>query len=258
MRGSATYRALMAGGLKPTPTSPADALSKRPVDQNLLQGYLSGTIETRGPSQARRAIRPLPSGPYGGLQRLRTETQRAAAHERRRKRGGDGRLPHTIRAEYTEGQRAVLSVVGERVERTGRCDVPIDKLAALAGVCKRTAQYAIRRAQSLGHLAVLFRPRRGQPSLTNVLTITARSWLSWLRPKTKKARSIGCKGVHATKTDTDSIAGSRLNCPNSGNQELSNPSLRPEQRPQRAMKGKECREPAPNEPTERAVGRARP
>lgn len=141
-------------------------------------------------------FRSFTLGAYGSLRRMRTEGQRASAHATRRKRGGDGRLPHDMRCEYTEGQRAVLSVIGEQVAKSGTCSFPMERLAAVAGVGVRTVQYAIRRAQTLGHLAVTYRPRRGKPSLTNIVRVVAKKWLSWLRPKAQEAKNIGCKKVH--------------------------------------------------------------
>lgn len=145
---------------------------------------------------------------YGAGRRLRTEGQRATAYQQRRKRGGDGRLPYNMRAQYTEGQRAVLSVIGEEVAKSGQCSYPVEKLAALAGVGVRTVQYAISRAKTLGHLAITYRPQRGRRSLSNIVRVAAADWMTWLKPKLKKPKDIGCKAVH-TEENSYSLEGKK-------------------------------------------------
>jgi len=52
-----------------------------------------------------------------------------------------------MRQEFTEGERAVLCVVGTEVKRHGICDWPIDKIAAIAGVGRTTVQNALHTAR---------------------------------------------------------------------------------------------------------------
>lgn len=174
------------------------------ANPELVQGYLDGTIPTKGPSRSRSCgfeqVRSV-FGTAATAKRHLSENQRAAAFARRRKRGGDGRLPHDIRCDYSEGQRAALSVIGEQVAKRGRCEWKIEKIATVAGVSIRTVQYAIRRAERLGHLFI--RERRMNPfrNLTNVITVALSSWLNWLRPRRKTANptNTGCKAVHGSE-----------------------------------------------------------
>jgi hypothetical protein len=71
---------------------------------------------------------------------------RKASRDRRRMLGGSSALPDNLRHHYTEGQRAVLCIVAGEVKRCGVCDFPIDKIAALAGVCRTTVLSARERA----------------------------------------------------------------------------------------------------------------
>ena len=67
-------------------------------------------------------------------------------------------------------------------------------IAARAGVCRTTAQNAIRQAQRLGLLIRIERRRAGRPSLTNIVRIVCREWLTWLRigkPGLKKSITAG-------------------------------------------------------------------
>ncbi|QCM09078.1 hypothetical protein CFBP6625_00940 [Agrobacterium tumefaciens] len=103
---------------------------------------------------------------------------------------------------YTEGERAVLCVVGDQVRRHGYCDLALDRIAAVAGVSRTTCQNALRKARNveLGHVTVEERPRAGQKNLTNIIRIVAKNWLGWLK------RSIGFKGVNPTVAKEDNLS----------------------------------------------------
>jgi hypothetical protein len=96
---------------------------------------------------------------------------RLASRERRRALGGSGALPDGLRRQYIEGQRAVLTIIAGEVKHHGICDLPIDKIAALAGVCRTTVQTTLHEARRLGHLKITERPVRGSKSLTNLIEI---------------------------------------------------------------------------------------
>jgi hypothetical protein len=96
---------------------------------------------------------------------------RVVSRERRRALGGSGALPDGLRRQYTEGQRAVLTIIAGEVKHHGICDLPIDKIAALAGVCRTTVQTTLHEARRLGHLKITERPVRGSKSLTNLIEI---------------------------------------------------------------------------------------
>ena len=107
---------------------------------------------------------------------------RQASIERRRRVAASGAVPPELAAQFTQGEVAVLSVVGREAAR-GRpiCDWPMDRIAALAGVSRTVARGALRLAQTLGLLRVQERRRRAARSDTNVVTITAKGWWRWLK-----------------------------------------------------------------------------
>ena len=107
---------------------------------------------------------------------------RQASIERRRRVAASGAVPPELAAQFTQGQVAVLSVVGREAAR-GRpvCDWPMDKVAALAGVCRTVVRDALRLAQILGLVRVQERRWRSARSDTNVVTITAKGWWRWLK-----------------------------------------------------------------------------
>ena len=129
---------------------------------------------------------------------------RQASIERRRRVAASGAVPPELAAQFTQGEVAVLSVVGREAAR-GRpiCDWPMDRIAALAGVSRTVARGALRLAQRLGLLRVQERRRRAARSDTNVVTITAKGWWRWLKraaAKTAKttvsrqSRDAECEG----------------------------------------------------------------
>jgi hypothetical protein len=109
--------------------------------------------------------------------------------------GGSGCMPAKMGSMYTEGERAALCIVSGEFKRQGLCELSIDEIAARAGVCRTTVQNAIHEARRLGHITVLERPRRGMKSLTNVVRICSREWLSWIKRAPSAARLIGSNPV---------------------------------------------------------------
>ena len=75
----------------------------------------------------------------------------------------------------------MLSVIARQVQRGGVCSLPIDALAALAGVSRTSVQNTLRQGRRLGLLEVRERRRRGLPALTNVVKVISREWQGWLK-----------------------------------------------------------------------------
>lgn len=165
--------------------------------------YLSDCIERRRPMGRRAAaVHAAQPGRLNGRLQSRFKSRqrkrcpdRKASRDRRRMLGGSSALPDNLRHHYTEGQRAVLCVVAGEVKRHGRCDLPIDQIAALAGVGRTTAQTAMHEARLLGHVTILERPRHGQKSLTNIVRICSPEWLAWLKRGPSAPRAIGSNPV---------------------------------------------------------------
>jgi hypothetical protein len=169
--------------------------------------YLSACIESRRPLGRRTA--PGFAKPIGKLagrislrfkqRRPQRSPNREASRHRRRMLAGSSALPPNIRHFYTEGERAVLCVVSGDVKRCGICDWPLDKIAALAGVCRTTAQNALWWADHLGHITVEQRPVLGRRNLPNVIRVISREWTAWIKRGPSLARSIGFKTITPTR-----------------------------------------------------------
>jgi hypothetical protein len=106
---------------------------------------------------------------------------RKASRERRRILGGSNDMPPNVRKDYTEGERAVLTIIAGEVKHHGVCDLPIDKIAALAGCCRTTVQNALHAARRNGHLKITDRPQRHRKNLPNLVEIISREWRAWIR-----------------------------------------------------------------------------
>ncbi len=101
--------------------------------------------------------------------------------ERRRRCAASGAIPAKLAASFTQGETAVLSIIAGEVKRRGRCDLPIDAIAAMAGCSRTVVQSALRQARSIGLVHVQERPQPGRKHLTNVVTIISPDWRAWLR-----------------------------------------------------------------------------
>lgn len=147
--------------------------------------------------------------------RRQASLDRQASRERRRKLGGSGALPDGLRGHFTEGERAALTVIAGEVERRGHCALPLDQIAALAGVSRTTCQNGIHEARRRGFLKVTLRPRAGAKNLTNLIEVTSREWLAWIargaKRRAKAADGIGSnpltpsRKLNPTKTLEENI-----------------------------------------------------
>ncbi len=75
--------------------------------------------------------------------------------------------------------------------------MPLDKIAALAGVSRSTTQNALREARRLGLVTVTERRRQGAKSLTNVVEIVLAEWAAWLK--------LGAKGYRVQNNKSHGI-----------------------------------------------------
>jgi hypothetical protein len=134
-----------------------------------------------------------------GRQRPRSP-DRQASRDRRRRLGGSSALPDNLRQHYTEGQRAVLCIIAGEVKHHGVCDLPIDKIAALAGVCRTTVQTTLHEARRLDHIKITERPQRGRKSLPNLVEVISPEWRMWLKRGPSAHRPIGSKTANLVNT----------------------------------------------------------
>jgi hypothetical protein len=89
-------------------------------------------------------------------------------------------MPPNLACQFTVGELAALRIVANAAISSGGCRLHIDAIAAQAGVCRSTAQNALRAARRLGLITVQERRRRGMASLTNVVRIVSREWTAWI------------------------------------------------------------------------------
>ena len=116
--------------------------------------------------------------------RYQYSPDRVASRNRRRTLARGGDMPPPIRARYTEGEAATLSVIAQEVRHHGACDLSVDAIAARAGVCRTVVQNTLRQAKMID-IHVEHRPQKGRKHLTNVITVISREWLTWIKRRTR-------------------------------------------------------------------------
>lgn len=141
---------------------------------------ITAAIEARKLVFGSRRPLQLPNPAMTAPKRPRS-ANRQASLERRRKAAVSGLIPSRLAVHFTMGELAVLAVVAGEAKRRGLCEWPIDRVAALAGVCRTTAQNALRQAKKLNLLTVTERRYRGRASGFNTIRVKDALWLSWLR-----------------------------------------------------------------------------
>lgn len=117
--------------------------------------------------------------------------------ERRRRLASGGLLPPQINACFTQGERAVLAIVGLEARERGDCRLSIPHIAALAGVSETTVRNALRLARELGLVTIEERRLTAFRSDTNIVRITSSEWSSWLR---LRRWGGGCNLLNPTHT----------------------------------------------------------
>jgi hypothetical protein len=141
-------------------------------------------------SARRMNAHPRARSPVLSQRREPRSPNRQASLERRRRQAMSGVVPAKLAAHFTPGECAALAVIGRQCQRGGTCSLPIDAIAALAGVSRSTVKNALRQARLNGLLLVKERRIPGRKSLTNVIRVISRDWLAWLR--------IGVKSLTTT------------------------------------------------------------
>lgn len=179
--------------------------SRQCSDSVLMRAYETGEAITKKATEGLgRAVGRHASRFISRVRRLPcTSPDRIKSRNRRRILSRGSSMPDTMRAAYTEGEAAVMAVIGGEVKRRGYCDLPIDAIAAKAGVSRTTVQNAIRQASASvdatgkklsPHVSVEHRPQPGRKNLTNVIRIVSSAWMAWIR------RSIGFKTLNTSKS----------------------------------------------------------
>lgn len=170
------------------------ALAAGTIDEPAAERFTVAIEARRAVFRANRAA--WTQKPMQGVvapSRTPTSPDRAKSIERRRRHAASGALPPDIAASFTIGEQAVLSVIARQFQQTGSCTWFMDKIAAIAGVCRTTVRNAIRQAQALGLITVKERRIRWWRNDSNIVRLVARGWIRWLK-------GSGCKKT--TSTDT--------------------------------------------------------
>jgi hypothetical protein len=89
-------------------------------------------------------------------------------------------MPYGLAAKFTDGERAVLTVIATEIKRRGQCDLYIDQIAAFAGVSRTTVKNATRRARGLALIEVEEWRQAPDWNGPNRIRIVSREWLAWL------------------------------------------------------------------------------
>ncbi|MCK0207517.1 hypothetical protein MWN33_05660 [Starkeya koreensis] len=118
---------------------------------------------------------------------------REASRRRRRGLARSAPMPATLASFFTESEGAVLAIVAGEVKHHGTCELPIDQIAALAGVCRTSVQNALHEARRLGLIRITHRPQCGRKHLPNVVEIVSPEWRAWLKRGPTVHRPIGSK-----------------------------------------------------------------
>jgi DNA-binding transcriptional ArsR family regulator len=112
--------------------------------------------------------------------RVGSRPRTPASLERRRRWVASGMMPPGIACQFTPAEVAVLAMIAAEVAKRGQCRLPVNAIAALAGVSRTTVRNALRVARSAGLIEVRERRISRWRNLPNVVRIMSREWMTWL------------------------------------------------------------------------------
>lgn len=181
---AAIWKTHAAGGL---PDDEAQRLAELIHARQIASKAVQGGIGARG-------RRPSIFSP----RRLQRPPVRSVAIERRRMLAATGPLPPALASRFTTSEASVMRIVGNECRDKGECVLPIDAIAAMAGVGRTSAQNALRLARRLGLIEREERRQTGAKNLPNRITVVDREWTQWLKrgPKT----GVGFRNLSPSKT----------------------------------------------------------
>jgi hypothetical protein len=133
---------------------------------------LGRSATNTAPTATARALR--------GILKRQRSPDRQRSLERRRRLAASGPMPPALACQFTTGELAVLRIVADEAKAHGGCRRCLDEIAARAGVCRTTAQNAIRAAKRLRLITVQERRLSAFRNDTNVIRIVSAEWLAWL------------------------------------------------------------------------------
>lgn len=137
------------------------------------------------PDAKPRGAKPLSRPPH---------LQRRPGIEKRQRIVLGGSVPAIVAAGYTVGRIAVLAVIAAEHVRVGHCRLTVGEIAKRAGCCDRLVQLTLRQAAERGDIQI--KRRRVSPTfnLPNIITITNKTWIAWLRLGPRRPRPWGGGG----------------------------------------------------------------
>lgn len=153
-------------------------------------------------AEAQAARRRAEPPPRKALRRSRPRSpDRQASIERRRAVAGSGMLPPWLRRRLTQGVAAGVTVMANACKRGRPCEMPVAKIAGLAGVCHSLAQEAMRVMRG-GLGRVIEHRQPGRANLPNSVEITEPYWLTWLELRRQGAdlERIGFRNASPTES----------------------------------------------------------
>jgi len=189
------------------------------VDASRLQGI----VEQRKTSLRASISSQLERPPLTARSRPSRSRDRQRSILRRRRLSTSGVVPNQISVHFTMGETSVLTVIGRecRKQRHHRCELTVDAIAALAGVCRSLAQRALHEADRLDIISLTERRRVAQRSLPNIITIISSRWCVWLKlggvgPEKETPRITRSYSATRTPERTHKAAAEHLRTTNRG------------------------------------------
>jgi len=149
---------------------------------------------------------------------------------------GTGFLPPRIFALFSDGERAVLTVIALEVMARGSCAKTLKEIADRANVCRDHAKRTIRRARTMGLLRVTEQPR-GNWNGPNVVEIVLPEWSAWLsaRASRRAGNELRSGGRTGSTSDRGSIQKGEKSLARSGWRGQGSRSW-PDDRPMRSLR----------------------
>jgi len=150
-------------------------------------------------------IRATPTIRRFAPRRYQRSPDKSESRRRRRELACRADMPPRLGRDYTDAERAVLTIIATEVRHHGYCDLHVDTIAAKAGVCRSMVIITRKKAVHASDISWKERTTPGGKSKTNIIRIIKAEWLDWISRKPSiggrpPGIAVGCKSKFSHPT----------------------------------------------------------
>ena len=172
-------------------TTPREGLCD--LSAAVWKGFAAGAVSETDAQALAEAIEARKAVPAVSTQprRVGSRPRSSASIKRRRSWAAGSWMPPNMAAGFTQAENAALAVIIREIAVTGQCALPAAAIAGQAGLSTSSVRNAVREARRRGILQVVERRIAYDRNEPNVITISSRELVLWVRTRARTDKQGG-------------------------------------------------------------------